>query len=65
MPFKDELKDVYWKAIKPACERAGFKSLRVDELEGVFNINREIIENIFKSDAVIADLTDWKTQCLL
>ena len=58
MPFKDELKDVYWKAIKPACDSAGFRALRVDELEGVFNINK-IIEYIFKSDAIVADLTDW------
>ena len=59
MPFKDELKDIYWKAIKPACDSAGFRALRVDELEGVFNINRKIIEYIFKSDAIVADLTEW------
>jgi len=33
MPFKKELKEVYNNAIKPACEQAGFKSLRVDELK--------------------------------
>ena len=60
MPFSEERREVYEKAIKPACQSAGFESLRVDELEGVFNINRKIIEHIFKSDAVIADLTDWK-----
>ncbi len=59
MPFKDELKEVYWKAIKPACTQAGFASLRVDELKGTFNINRKIIEHIFSSDAIVADLTDW------
>ena len=59
MPFKDELKDVYWKAIKPACDSAGFRALRVDELEDVvFNINRKIIEYIFKSDVIVADLTE-------
>ena len=59
MPFKDDMKDVYREAIKPACEKAGFVSLRVDELKGAFNINRKIIEHIFSSDAIIADLTDW------
>ena len=60
MPFSNKRKEVYDKAIKPACKSAGFKSLRVDELEGVFNINKKIIEHIFASDAIIADLTDWK-----
>lgn len=59
MPFKDDMKEVYRDAIKPACKRASFVSLRVDELKGAFNINRKIIEHIFSSDAIIADLTDW------
>jgi len=59
MPFKDEMKEVYWRAIKPACEKAGFASLRVDELKGAFNINRKIIEHIFSSAAIVADLTEW------
>jgi len=59
MPFKETLKEVYWKSIKPACTKAGFESLRVDELKGPFNINRKIIEHIFLSDAIIADLTEW------
>ena len=59
MPFKDEMKDVYWSAIKPACEEAGYRNLRVDELKGPFNIHRKIIEYIFISDAIISDLTEW------
>lgn len=59
MPFSDNMKEVYDKAIKPACDKAGFDSLRVDELKGAFNINRKIIEYIFNSDAIIADLTKW------
>ena len=59
MPFKDEHREVYDKAIRPACELTGFKSLRVDEVTGVYNINRKIIEYIFNSDAIIADLSDW------
>lgn len=59
MPFREDLKGVYTKAIQPACENAGFKALRADELVGPFNIHRDIIEYIFRSDIVIADLTDW------
>jgi hypothetical protein len=59
MPFTENLKEVYWKAIKPACIKTDFESLRVDELKGPFNINRKIIEHIFLSDAIVADLTEW------
>lgn len=59
MPFEENLKEVYWKAIKPACIEAGFEPLRVDELKGPFNINRKIIEHIFLSAAIVADLTEW------
>jgi Protein of unknown function (DUF1566) len=59
MPFSDDLKPVYWSAIKPACDETGFRALRVDELKGPFNIHREIIQNIFRSEVVIADLTKW------
>ncbi|GEM_PF-4770566 len=59
MPFRDDLKEVYSIAIKPACLKAGFESLRVDELKGAFNINRKIVEYTFISDAIIADLTGW------
>ncbi len=59
MPFKDDLKDVYHKAIKPACLETGFRALRVDELKGPFNIHRKIIQNIFLSEIMIADLTGW------
>ena len=59
MPFNDDLKKVYYNAINPACKKANFQSLRVDELKGVFNINKKIIQYIFKSDAIIADLTSW------
>jgi hypothetical protein len=60
MPFSEDFQAVYWEAIKPACTKAGFEALRVDELEGVYNINQKIIEHIFESDAIIADLTNWR-----
>jgi len=58
MPFSEERKEVYKHGIAPACQRAGFAAVRVDELKGHFNINRKIIEHIFSSDAVIAEITD-------
>ncbi|MFQ5822154.1 MAG: DUF1566 domain-containing protein [Candidatus Heimdallarchaeota archaeon] len=58
MPFSDERKEVYTYGIKPACQMAGFTPIRVDELTGHFNINRKIIEHIFSSDVIIAELTD-------
>ncbi|NUO81720.1 DUF1566 domain-containing protein [candidate division KSB1 bacterium] len=59
MPFRNDLRTVYTEAIKTACDKAGFKAVRADELIGPFNIHRDIIEYIFSSDAIIADLTDW------
>jgi len=58
MPFSEERTEVYKHGIAPACQRAGFAAVRVDELKGHFNINRKIIEHIFSSDAVIAEISD-------
>jgi len=58
MPFAKNRFEVYKRAIEPACKEAKFKAVRVDELKGVYNINRKIIEHIFKSEVVIAELTD-------
>ena len=57
MPFKTALKDTYNLAIRPAAESCGYRVVRVDELKGPYNIHREIIEYIFESDLVIADMT--------
>ncbi len=60
MPFKDELKSVYSQAIKPAVIKCGFDCLRVDELKmGPFNIHRKIIEYIYRSKVIVADLSQW------
>jgi len=60
MPFHEGLRPVYAQAIKAACQQTGFAAVRVDEVEGVYNINRQIIEHLFKSDVIIADFTDWR-----
>ncbi|KAA3657940.1 MAG: DUF1566 domain-containing protein [Calditrichaeota bacterium] len=59
MPFDEQIKKVYTDAIKPACVQAQMDVLRADELIGPYNIHRDIIQYIFNSDVVIADLTDW------
>lgn len=58
MPFSKERKEVYKFGIAPACQQAGYEAKRVDELVGHFNINRKIIEYLFRCDAVVAEITD-------
>ncbi len=58
MPFSKERKEVYKFGIAPACQQAGYETKRVDELVGQFNISRKIIEYIFRSDAIVAEITD-------
>ncbi len=58
MPFSKERKEVFTYGIAPACKQAGFEAVRVDQLKGHFNINRKIIEHLFRSDVVIAEITD-------
>lgn len=59
MPFEDGMKRIYTDAIRSACEQAKFDVLRSDDLDGPYNIHRNIIQYIFSSDVVIADLTQW------
>lgn len=59
MPFAGEFRDIYEHGIKPAVTEAGLVSLRVDELSGVFNITRKIIESIYQAEILIVDLTNW------
>jgi len=58
MPFSKERKEVYKFGIAPACQQTGYETKRVDELAGQFNISRKIIEYIFRSDAIVAEITD-------
>ena len=64
MPLSDKLIEVYVKAIEPACREAGWDAMRIDELSGPFTINRKIIEYIFTSNAIIADLTSYNPYVL-
>jgi len=48
---------IYQQLIKPVVQKSGYKPVRADELEHFGNITRDIIELIFESNLVIADLS--------
>ena len=57
MPFDPELEPVYSEFIKPALERAGLEVARADDIQHQANILAIVIERIYSSDLIIADLT--------
>jgi hypothetical protein len=57
MPFANEMRQVFEHAIKPAAETLEYDCFRADNASGPRNIISEIIDNIFKSDAIVADIT--------
>lgn len=48
---------IYQQLIKPVVQQSGYEPVRADELEHFGNITRDIIELIFESYLVIADLS--------
>jgi hypothetical protein len=48
---------IYRELIKPVVQKSGYHPIRADELEHFGNITRDIIELIFESDLVVADLS--------
>jgi hypothetical protein len=58
MPFKDEFKDVYHLAIRPACEAAGAYCERVDEQHFTENVIERIWNQIAKADIIISDMSE-------
>ena len=57
MPFDEEFETVYTEFIKPVLEEIGFSVERADDIESQQNILRDIVEQINKSDLIVADLT--------
>ncbi len=49
---------VYQQLIKPACNKAGFKSIRADEVVKSNYIEIDILKKIITSDMVICDLSN-------
>ena len=58
MPFEDDLKPVYDEFIKPILSESGYEVKRADDIESQQNILRDIVESIYSSDLIVADLTD-------
>jgi len=57
MWFSPEVTSVWTDAIKPAIERAGYRSVRIDGIEHNNKIDDEILANIRSSRFVVADFT--------
>jgi hypothetical protein len=57
MPFHDDFKDNYLRAIKPACEEAGAFCDRVDEQIFEETILERVLNQIAKADLVVADVS--------
>ena len=57
MPFADEFSDVYEYLIVTGLQDAGYTVKRADDIKSQSNIIGDIIENIIKSDLIVADLT--------
>ncbi len=57
MWFNDTTRPLYEAAIKPAIEQAGYKVMRIDDKSHNEKICDEIIAEIRKSKAIVADMT--------
>lgn len=44
--------------IEPVCQKCGFEAIRVDNIHASDSITQTILDNLKKSDLVIADLTE-------
>jgi len=53
----DDNQKIYRQMIKPVAEVCGYACKRADELKNGGNITRDIIEQLWQADLVIADLT--------
>ncbi|MBU3955364.1 nucleoside 2-deoxyribosyltransferase [bacterium] len=60
MSFDKKLKEIYEKAIQPACDHCGFRAFRVDSEEHNEKVCDKIIAGIKKSRFLIADFTQNK-----
>jgi nucleoside 2-deoxyribosyltransferase len=58
MPFSKELEDVYIYGIRKSVNTIRFKCLRADELEFTGSIIDEIIDNVKRCRAVVAEISD-------
>ena len=59
MPFRDDFKDAYIYAIRPALEESGFKPWKADEQISNIDIMCKICQAIQESGYVLANITMW------
>jgi len=59
MPFRDDFKDAYVYAIRPALEESGFKPWKADEQISNIDIMCKICQAIQESGYVLANITTW------
>lgn len=57
MPFRDDLDQIYKTYIKEPLDELGYIIQRADDISKSTNILEDIVDNIVKSDIIIADLT--------
>ncbi|MDC5808117.1 hypothetical protein OPW36_06315 [Vibrio europaeus] len=57
MQFTDQFNDLYNTVIKPVCEEAGLEALRADDFYSNGLIINDIVNSIYESSVIIADIT--------
>ena len=57
MPFDDAFDPVYDDFIKPTLSEIGYEVKRADDIENQRNILRDVVEGIYNSSLIVADLT--------
>ena len=57
MPFGDEFDPIYDQFIKPTLEETGYEVKRADDMENQRNILSDVVEGIYNSSLIVADLT--------
>lgn len=57
-PTRERADNVYKYLIAPVCEELGYRSVRVDHVNAVDNINETVINYLKTAPMVVADMTD-------
>jgi len=64
MQFKNKVLDsAYEGVIKPIIKKYKYKPLRIDEIQDSGKINEQILEEIGRSEVILADLTGERPNC--
>jgi nucleoside 2-deoxyribosyltransferase len=64
MKFGDRhLDSAYKGVIEPVGKSSGFEVIRIDEIEDSGNISAQVLENIARSQIIIAELTSERPNC--